>query len=140
MRYLPFLLLAISVYAPMTESTENSESKAAVFVSVDVPGATSTIAENVNGFSNVVGSYVDSAGRTHGFLLKNSQYLTLDFPGAAATKSYSINDGGLIIGTYFQGGVPQAFRFNKGTFQVLNVGSGSNYAFGLNRTGSIVGA
>jgi hypothetical protein len=37
------------------------------FVSFDYPGATATNARGINSRGDVVGFYVDSAGKTHGF-------------------------------------------------------------------------
>lgn len=39
------------------------------FTSIDYPGATTTSATGINARGEVVGSYVDSAGKTHAFLL-----------------------------------------------------------------------
>lgn len=39
------------------------------FVSIDYPGATSTQTVGINSSGNIVGAYVDSAGKQHGFLL-----------------------------------------------------------------------
>jgi uncharacterized membrane protein len=43
------------------------------FTSVDFPGATTTSAIGINNRGDVVGSYVDSAGKTHAFFLSRSQ-------------------------------------------------------------------
>jgi uncharacterized membrane protein len=43
------------------------------FTSVDFPGATATRAYGINKNGTVVGSYVDAAGNTHGFLLTRPQ-------------------------------------------------------------------
>ena len=39
------------------------------FVSFDYPGAAATIARGINSQGDVVGSYFDAAGKSHGFLL-----------------------------------------------------------------------
>ena len=39
------------------------------FISIDYPGATSTQTFGINSRGNIVGAYVDSAGKQHGFLL-----------------------------------------------------------------------
>jgi hypothetical protein len=37
------------------------------FVSIDFPGATTTNAYGINSRGDIVGNYVDGAGKTHGF-------------------------------------------------------------------------
>jgi uncharacterized membrane protein len=39
------------------------------FVAIDFPGATRTTAHGINDSGDIVGSYVDSGGKTHGYLL-----------------------------------------------------------------------
>jgi hypothetical protein len=39
------------------------------FISIDYPGATATAAIGINASGHIVGRYIDSAGKQHGFLL-----------------------------------------------------------------------
>jgi probable HAF family extracellular repeat protein len=55
------------------------------FTSFDFPGATSTTAWGINADGAVVGAYVDSAGKQHGFLLSGGDFTTIDYPGALST-------------------------------------------------------
>jgi len=78
------------------------------FSSVDVPGASNTIATGINARGVIVGIYYDSAGNEHGFLLKNGNFSTVDVPGSLVgvsgtlqTEANGINDGGAIVGDYF---------------------------------------
>jgi uncharacterized membrane protein len=41
------------------------------FTTIDVPGATDTCAFGINAPGRIVGSYVDGAGKEHGFVLKD---------------------------------------------------------------------
>lgn len=70
------------------------------FTTISPPGATSTQANGINDKGVVVGSYVDSAGLTHGFMLKGKKYTTLDCPGCTSGGGYSvawsINSSGVI--------------------------------------------
>lgn len=67
------------------------------FTTISPPGATSTEANGINDKGKVVGSYVDSANVTHGFLLIGKKYTTLDVPGAANfSVAWSINNSGVI--------------------------------------------
>jgi hypothetical protein len=78
------------------------------FVSIDVPGASATLATGINGRGDIVGIYYDSAGNSHGFLLKDSTFYTVDAPGSLVgvsgilqTEANGINSAGDIVGDYF---------------------------------------
>ena len=69
-----------------------------------VPGgvARQTSARGINARGDIVGFYVDSAGRQHGFLLQDGLYTTIDFPlaGVRATIANGINAQGEVVGQY----------------------------------------
>lgn len=50
------------------------------FTSIDFPDATQ--AQGVNPGGEVVGLYVDSHGKQHGFLLSGGNFSSIDYPGA----------------------------------------------------------
>lgn len=56
----------------------------------------------INPQGDIVGFYVDSAGRQHGFLRRDGLYTTIDFPlnGVRATIANGINARGEIVGQY----------------------------------------
>ena len=64
--------------------------------------AKQTSARGINARGDIVGFYVDTAGRQHGFLLSRGQYTTIDFPqaGVRATVANGINAQGEIVGQY----------------------------------------
>jgi len=70
------------------------------FIPFDYPGATFTRASGINADGAAVGSYVDSAGKTHGFLLRGGSFTTIDYPGAVASAALGINSQGGIVGQY----------------------------------------
>lgn len=70
------------------------------FITIDCPGATSTIATGVNTSGDISGQYTDAFLITHGFLLKAGVFTTLDFPLATFTVALGINDSDEIAG-YF---------------------------------------
>src|SRR5690348_2575399 len=70
------------------------------FIAFDYPGATSTRASGINADGAVVGGYVDSGGKQHGFLLMSGRFTTIDYPGAVATAALGINSHGDIVGQY----------------------------------------
>jgi uncharacterized membrane protein len=109
---------------------------------IDVPGSRSTTAIGINNSSQIVGSYTDSAGTTHGFLDTNSTFTTLDFPGSTFTQATGINNVGQIVGFYSGG----AFLYQNGAFSNLNIPAARFVnAFGIpqqvaiNDSGQIVG-
>jgi hypothetical protein len=71
-----------------------------VFSAIDVPGATNTIPNFINLEGVVVGSYIDSAGTSHGFVLNRGTYTTVDYPGEPGSVVSSINDLGELSGFY----------------------------------------
>jgi probable HAF family extracellular repeat protein len=68
------------------------------FTHIDVPGATNTTPNFINLEGTIVGSYTDSAGTSHGFVLNRGNYTTVDDPGAVGTVLTGINDLGELSG------------------------------------------
>lgn len=107
-----------------------------------VPGSTSTGATGINNAGQIVGSYTDTTGRTHGFLDTNGAFITLDFPGSTSTQPTGINNLGQIVGFYSGG----AFLYANGTFSNLPIPASSfprpysgTGQIGINDSGQIVG-
>jgi uncharacterized membrane protein len=85
-----------------------------VFVPIDVPCsdcaggiARSTVATGINPDGEIVGSYVDALGKSHGFLLGEEGFSTLDVPGSLIgvegtlpTNANGINPAGRIVGQF----------------------------------------
>jgi uncharacterized membrane protein len=78
------------------------------FTSIDVPGATGTLATGINAIGDIVGIYYDAAGNSHGFLLRSSEFFTVDAPGSLVgvsgtlqTEANGINNAGDIVGDYY---------------------------------------
>jgi|SRR5579862_7865865 len=108
----------------------------------DYPGAAQTVLSGINDGGLVVGSYVDSAGNSHGFYLKNGQTTPLDVPGAADTSPAGINNQGVIVGTYdtFLGGPVTGFQMKGTTVTTIQFpGAVNTYPLAVNDAGAIVG-
>jgi len=75
--------------------------RAFTFTSIDVPGATSTDAFDVNQRGQIVGHYLDTSGADHGFMLYRGIFTTIDVPSAIGTVVDGINAEGQIVGGYF---------------------------------------
>jgi hypothetical protein len=75
------------------------------YVEFDVPGSTNTQALGLNNRDEVVGSYVDAAGMTHGFTATDptthATFSRIDDPlGIGNTIINGVNDRGQIVGFY----------------------------------------
>ena len=70
------------------------------FTQLDVPGSVSTEADGINAPGQIIGFFVDSAGKQHGFLHQGATFTQLDFPGATATRTAGINNSGVIAGSF----------------------------------------
>ena len=70
------------------------------FTTLEVSGAASTDAWDINNHGTIVGHYVAN-GVTHGFVASlHGTYDTIDFPGAVFTQTTAINERGDVAGTY----------------------------------------
>jgi probable HAF family extracellular repeat protein len=102
------------------------------FTTIEVPGVTITEAFGINDSGDIVGSYRDNMGMTHGFLYSNGKFTTLDFPGASVTVAYDINNLGTIVG-YADG---RGFLYANGSFTTI---PGFSAIYGINDNGDMVG-
>ena len=68
------------------------------YITIDVPGATTTFASAINDFGQIVGDFGDARG-SHGFFLDvDGSYTTLDVPGWTLIEVRGINNAGQIVG------------------------------------------
>jgi probable HAF family extracellular repeat protein len=70
------------------------------FSALEVPGALSTAAWDVNPSRVVVGVYTDAAGAIHGFEYDGRSFTRVDVPGAAVTRIFGISDRGDVVGNF----------------------------------------
>src|SRR5207249_5247479 len=68
------------------------------FITVDVPGASSTNALNINNAGEIVGTSRGTG--EHGFFFSQGRFVTIDVPGALSTQATGINDRGRVVGTF----------------------------------------
>jgi probable HAF family extracellular repeat protein len=85
----------------------NSAAQSFNFYAIDVPSSTSTTAFGINAGGDIVGTYNDSGGVQHGFLLSRGRFTTIDVPGwlvgapgTLPTAARGINPGGDIVGSF----------------------------------------
>ena len=90
------------------------------FMTIDVPGAVFTNAQGINSLGDIVGIYVDAAGKRHGFELSDGDFISIDYPGATVTDARGINRRGEIVGAFMNapGGPPNmhGYLLKRGTF------------------------
>ena len=70
------------------------------FIKIDYPGAVLTNAQGISPGGDIVGTYIDTFGKQHGFLLSNGNFTPIDFPGATVTIARGISPDGDIVGSY----------------------------------------
>ena len=69
------------------------------YTTIDVPGASRTLALRINARGQILGDYEDERGGCHGFLLEEGRFETIDVPGTP-TQAIGLNDRGQVAGTY----------------------------------------
>src|SRR4051812_9243757 len=79
---------------PLTSRGHAAHPSAPVFTTIDPPNAVITVPYGINARGDIVGTYLDSDGVQHGFLLRKGVYTTIDFPGAEGTEARGIGPNG----------------------------------------------
>jgi len=95
------LLLAVLSLSVLLSPLVASQDASYTFTTIDVPGATFTVADGINDAGQIVGSY-NIAGSDHGYLrAANGSLITIDVPpGNNGTGALGINNAGQIVGLY----------------------------------------
>jgi uncharacterized membrane protein len=146
-KLIPGGLPAAAILAPSqvaaADRGESPSVKTFDFTTFDVPGASSTLALDINAEGVIVGRYV-IAGKTHGFLRsKAAEFTTIDFPGSVFTVAAGINRRGDIVGMYSLPAAPtvrRGYLLRNGQFTSIDPpGSNLTNALGINDRGEIVG-
>src|SRR5262249_47283724 len=116
------------------------------FNTIDVPlcgGPCPRTAVNGNGNNAIVGEFDDTAGNTHGFVLRGGEYTQIDVPNASWSSLHGINESGQLAGTYSDKatGLILAFFFSGSSFTTLDpvqppIGSQGGF---INAQGQVVG-
>ena len=113
------LTLLLASTAPLNAQT---------FVPISFPGAVTTEAHGINAFGQIVGSWMDAGGNTHGFLYNAGTYTSFDYPGSSQTTPYAINNAGDIVGDH---DASMGFLLKGGVFTTIN-GSSNGHLTSLN--------
>ena len=122
--------------APLAANSPANTS-AYTFTQIDVPGATTTLARDINNAGQVVGYFFVGVSTQHGFVDTGGSFTQIDVPAASNTEAIGINDPGQIVGTSAGNG---SFLDTGGSFTPIAVpGATVTSAFGINNAGQIVG-
>jgi len=105
----------------LSERGESRSERTFTFTTIDVQGAVATQAWGINARGDIVGSYVDASGRSHGYLRRDGEFTTIDFSATANTEARGISPDGEIVGIYWLPGEPAVnlhgfMRAKKGAF------------------------
>src|ERR1700687_132652 len=92
--------------ASLLERGASNSERAFEFTTIDVPGAVSTLATDINARGDIVGTYIDGRHPSHGYLLRADQFTTIDFPGSAFTEVNGSGPEGDVVGDYRFAGEP----------------------------------
>ncbi len=140
------LLLIMAVAFPLAPVVVGADATPQyTFTSIDMPGATLTMAFDINPRGVIVGSYL-GGGKLHGFSGTPGDFTSFDFPGSDVTFTNvrGINPGGDIAGYYGESttGRQHGFVYTKhGEWQTIDT-PGHNFT-GITRilpNGTTVGA
>ncbi|MBA3914997.1 MAG: hypothetical protein H0X25_14340 [Acidobacteriales bacterium] len=111
------------------------------YTKIDEPDAVGfTTCSGVNSAGDIVGTYADSNGILHGFLLSSGTYTTIDYPDSQ-TQLLGINDAGEIVG-FANFTPPNGFVYNASaqTFTPIDFpGADFTYPLAINNSGKVVG-
>lgn len=88
-----------------TDRTSGSE-PAYSYLTVDHPDAVATTLNGINARGDIVGTFIDADGMSHGFALRDGAFSTIDVPNAHGTDARGISPAGDIVGGYWLPGEP----------------------------------
>lgn len=81
-------------YPPASGPGVSYSSDSKTTTPINVPGSTTTVPTDINNRHQIVGSYIDASGNSHGFLFAHDTFKFVDMPGATAARAEAINDKG----------------------------------------------
>lgn len=141
----PIALAIVLTIATSSASAQTNNSDR--FVTIDVPGAASTgstaadVRLKLNPQGQIAGGYLDSSGKTHGFLLSDDNFSTIDFPGAIFTTLSDISPSGDVVGIYEDSyTVLHGFLLSQGNLSKIDVpGAIATGPLGISPDGEVGG-
>jgi probable HAF family extracellular repeat protein len=116
---------------------------------ITVPGATNSMARDINNAGDIVGTYGTDVLKERGFLYTKGSVTDIGSLGGKETQPNGINDRGVVVGGSAipppsdQGpGQVHAFVLQDGVMQDIGAHTGGflSFAYAINATGQIVGS
>ncbi len=117
------VLQVLAICVASVAFATSSIASAQTYLSIDFPGATATtLSGGPNPEGASVGTYTDTAGVTHGFVLsKKGIFASFDVPGSTATTPNLIDPQGAIVGSYLDASnVSHGFILQGGNFKTVD--------------------
>jgi probable HAF family extracellular repeat protein len=112
------------------------------FTKINVPGSVYTEATGVNNSGQVVGTYQDAGGFTHGFSYNGTSFTTIDYPATGYNYVFGVNAAGQMVGGYSVSnplGPYHGFIYHNGVFTEFDYPLRETDGRGINNLGQIVG-
>jgi hypothetical protein len=106
----------------------------------EAPGAApmQTYVIGLNDFDLVSGTFYDSSGFAHGFLLNGTHYTTVDYPGSLDTFIWALNNlGQVVVDT--DDGCGFLFDLGRKAFEALPCAGIGSYVYDVNNRGQVAG-
>lgn len=139
-----FAVLAVVLVAFSPSFAETSVAVNYEYAPIAFPGARVTNVAGINNSNTIVGSYYDAHDFVHGFVYRAGKYTAINFPGATITEALGINDYGDIVGMYQLPGNLNFHGFLRHGNEYASIddpkATFGTIAFGINKTGTIVGS
>jgi probable HAF family extracellular repeat protein len=106
----------------------------------EVPATRGTTCYGINNRGQIVGSYSDSVGIFHDFLLDGGTLIEINVPGLPLPIG-GINDRGQIVGSYQAAGTNQCFLWENGVLHSIDgIDLTNALCHAINNEGQIAGA
>src|ERR1700682_5896042 len=122
------------------------DSNGPTFTTIDVPGATATVARDISPTGDaIVGTRQDAVRQSHGFELRNGVYTTIDFPSDIATKVTLTETNAIVreddvVGAYRSANKFHGYRLREDEFTKIDFPGATDTApYGINSGGDITG-
>jgi uncharacterized membrane protein len=134
-RVVQAVLFCLAAAAPLSAEEHR-------FVTIDFPGASTTVAFGINARGDIVGRYEDGDGASHGFILRQRLFSSIDVPDAAVTLyARAINARGDIVGAFLDADfVAHGYLLRDRRFTQIDFpGAVETTARGLNDAGDVTG-
>jgi probable HAF family extracellular repeat protein len=123
-------------------SAAHAQTPAYTFTKIQFPGATSTEPYGINNAGQIVGTFKDIWGISHGFLFDGVTYTEILFPGAIYNYALGISHSGQILGSHSfhtAAGPYHAFLTEGDQYVEFDFPGKESDARAMNASGQIVG-